>query len=198
MTNYKGEELQLTYNARGAKTGLTDANLHLWDPENIKVIDGVAGTELANGKYRQAYTPTKIGNYTGYWNSATYPFRQNVEFRVVAVLRQGVGGGGLIYPIWSKGEKEKLMKLMEEIEKILKLQKKSNKKFSAKHSDFQQSMVSTISSIETENADIKAEIRNLNSKIEKDHKDNELRDKIFLELAPIDVLARVLDKNEKG
>lgn len=197
MTYYKGEEIQFTYNARGAKTGLTDAKLYLWDPVNIKVINGVAGTELANGKYRQAYTPLTLGNYTGYWDSATYPYRQNVEFRVVAVLRQGVGGGGLIYPIWSKGEKERLMKLMEEIQQFIKKQKRSEKNFSAEQADFQHSITSGISNIERENSNLRTEIRDLTSKIKETNRANELRDKVVLELAPPRVLAEILDKEDE-
>lgn len=197
MTNYKGEVMQLTYNAKGAKTGLTDVKLHLWDPANVKVLAGVTMTELANGKYRYSYTPTVIGNYTGYINSATYGRRVNVEFRVVAVLRQGVGGGGLIYPIWSKGEKERVMSLLEEIQQFIKKQKKSEKNFSVKQADFQHSIASGISSIERENSNLRTEVRDLTSKIKETNRANELRDKVVLELASPKVLAEILDKDDE-
>ena len=112
---YKNKLRRIWYDARRAKTGLTDVLLTLYSPSGHTVLDGVTMTEKANGKYYHDYRPTQEGVYSGFMDSVTQIGRRIVEFEVTAKPT-----GGSVTRVFQKGaweleEKEKLLKEVKEI-----------------------------------------------------------------------------------
>jgi hypothetical protein len=79
--NLLGQEVRIVYSGRA--TSLGDVVLNLWDTDNVQVLTSQVMTELGSTKiYYYDYTPLKLGDYTGYIDSATTPMRLNVSFHI--------------------------------------------------------------------------------------------------------------------
>ena len=193
---YNGETVRLIYRSRGRATGLTDVKLvELFNPSGTQIVtNGVATEQGSSGSYYYDQVTDEVGDWHGYMDSTSTPYPQIVNFRCIAPLRQGIGGGGFIYPTITPDEKEKLFELLREIKKNFT---KTKKDFSVEQSNFQNHILTAFKQLESENSNLIKAIKNLNTKIDEDYKMNELRDKILLEIASAESLAKIIDKDEK-
>ena len=133
MTDYKSKRKLIIYSSRGPTSGLTDVKLQLWDSDRTRVVtDGVMTEEGAEGKYYYSYTPQKVGTHYGSADSATKPYRKNVEF--VVVNEPNVRGGRCFYegPEWTAKEKKAILELTE-LMKLSNLPKASEEALKKMH-----------------------------------------------------------------
>ena len=111
---YKNQKIKIIYVSRGAKTGLTDVKLNLWDPDGSKVVNNKAMSEQGNGIYYYNFIPTKEGLYYGYADSTSLPLRRNIELDVVSKP-----AGGSVTKIYQRLPESEIREILDRIEALV-------------------------------------------------------------------------------
>ncbi len=95
MANKVGDPVEVTYQASGATTGLSDVTMVIYDETHS--LDGVnfpdvIMTEIGStGRYYGSFTPDVAGNWTILMNSATTPGKVVKKYRVGSHNENSVG-----------------------------------------------------------------------------------------------------------
>jgi len=111
---YKNKKLRIIYVSRGAKTGLTDVKLNLWDPDGSKIINNKTMSEQGNGIYYYNFIPTKEGLYYGYADSTSLPLRRNIEIDVVSKP-----AGGSVTKIYQRTPEKEIKEILDKIDNLI-------------------------------------------------------------------------------
>jgi len=184
QTIYQGETYRIRYRAAADRTGLVDVKVTLYAPDGTKTLNTQTLTEEGDGFYYYIFTSTStLGDYRGKITCKSKPKTEDVEFRVIPIIRNRVGGM-ISRPEWSKEEKEELLKMLKSVKSDLATLRKS-KAMSAK-----------IEETNSKVTDLKTHLEKLEKNFSKSEKSNSLRDKLILEKSDLEKLANVVDDED--
>lgn len=142
IRHFNGETKRILYRAKRNTTSLTDVKIDIWDGDGTKVVDAGTLTELSDGLYYYDYMISSTGNFVYNITCATQPHDMEGSFIVDvsmsstladAVWDEELAGhttsnttgyrlkrhaSSFVKPasqIWSKNEKENLIKTIKAI-----------------------------------------------------------------------------------
>ena len=103
---------------------------------------------------------------------------------------------GLIVPTITQKEKDDIFKKLKEIKDLLTSKKKNFSAITKDQKDFMKGIGNELQELKTQNSNTNSELKKINSEIEKDRKENQHRDELFLKGVSDEKLAEILENEE--